>query len=152
VSEVPVRRLSRRGATARLVAVTGGLGILLYGTVWGTDDMFPFGPLVQYAFSVDPNGEIRSTVIDADTDEGELVRVPLSLEGVGIKRAEIEGQLTKIVDNPALLQAVADAQRERNPQQPQYERLYLRQKVTTLVDGAVGPSRVETLATWDVVR
>ncbi|HJY24930.1 MAG TPA: hypothetical protein VJ649_04560, partial [Actinomycetes bacterium] len=102
MSEVPVRRLTRRGALVRLAAVSAGLGILLYGTVRGTDDMFPFGPLVQYAFSVDPNGEIRSTFIEADTDDGNVVRVPLSLDGVGIKRAEIEGQLTKIVADPSL--------------------------------------------------
>jgi hypothetical protein len=150
VKELVVQRVSRSGAALRLTAATVGVGVLLYGTVWGTDDMFPFGPLVQYAFFVDPNGEIRSTVIDADTDEGQLVRVPLSLDGVGIKRAEIEGQLTKIVADPSLLQAVATAQRDRNPEQPQYERLYLRQKVTELVDGEIGASRMETLATWDV--
>lgn len=150
MNEPVVRRVTRRGAIARLAAVSTGLGILLYGTVWGTDDMFPFGPLVQFAFSVDPNGEIRSTFIEADTDGGELVRVPLSLEGVGIKRAEIEGQLTKIVADPSLLQAVANAQQARNPQQPQYERLYLRQKVTELVDGAPDDVWVETLAVWDV--
>jgi hypothetical protein len=150
VSDLPVRRVTRRGALIRLGAAAAGLGILLYGTVRGTDDMFPFGPLVQYAFSVDPNGEIRSTFIEADTDAGDLVRVPLSLDGVGIKRAEIEGQLTKIVADPSLLQAVAQAQQDRNPGQPQYERLYLRQKVTELVDGALGDVRVETLAVWEV--
>jgi hypothetical protein len=150
MNEPVVRKVSRRGAVGRLAAAAVGVGVLLYGTGWGTDDMFPFGPLVQFAFSVDPNGEIRSTFIEADTDAGARVRVPLSLEGVGIKRAEIEGQLTKIVADPSLLQAVADAQQARNPGQPQYERLYLRQKVTELVDGAPDDVRIETLAVWEV--
>jgi hypothetical protein len=132
--------------------IVAGLGLtaLVYGTIWGTDDDFPFGPMVQFAFSVDPNGEIRSTFIEADTTIGERVRVRLSAAGVGIARAEIEGELEKIRKDPSLLQGIAEAQRRRHPSGSQFTRLYLRVQVTRLLHGLAAGRHVETVAVWTV--
>jgi hypothetical protein len=143
-------RLSRTGLWWRCAVTALGLAALMYGTVWGTDDHFPFGPMVQFAFFVDPDGEIRSTFMEADTTAGTHVRVRLSAKGVGIARAEIEGELTKIQRDPSLLQGIADAQRRLHPSEPQFTKLYLKTDVTVLRDGVAHGRRTETLAVWEV--
>jgi len=134
----------------RLAATAAVLLGLAYGTIWGSDQHFPFGPMVQFAFSVDPDGQIRSVFIEADTTAGTRVRVPLTSEGVGIPRAEIEGQLPQIERDPSLLQGIAVAQRRRHPDQPQYLRLYLMVEITQLQDRRPAGQSVDQLAVWEV--
>lgn len=143
-------RMSRVGRAWRLTAAALALAALGYGTVAGTDDHFPFGPMVMFAFSVPADGEIRSTYVEAETAAGDVVRVPLSPAGVGLRRAEIEGQLPTIVERPELLQALADAHRRLNPDQPRYRRLFVRVDVTRLRDGVAAGTSTETVATWSV--
>lgn len=143
-------RLTAPSRAWRLAATAAVLLGLAYGTIWGADRHFPFGPMVQFAFSVDPNGQIRSVFIEADTTAGTRVQVPLTSEGVGIPRAEIEGQLPQIERDPSLLQAIAVAQRRRHPDQPQYRRLYLMVDVTRLVDRRPAGHEIDQLAVWDV--
>jgi hypothetical protein len=145
-----VRRLSRTGLAWRVAVLGAGTALALYGSLAGTDDLWPFGPMSQFAFYVSPDGEIRAAHVDAITTEGQEVSVPLNARGVGIGRAEIEGQLSRIVRDPSLLQAVAVAQRRLHPDQPQYRVLFLRQKVTTLRDRRPVAVRDETKATWVV--
>jgi hypothetical protein len=145
-------RLSRAGLAWRAAVTVGALAVLVWGSGWGTDDAFPAGPMVQYAFYVNPNGTISSNYIEADTTAGTRIRVRLSSEGVGIPRGEIEGQLSRIIAHPSLLQAIADAQQRRHPGEPQFVRLYLMTDVTTLHNRIPGKITTKTLATWDVRR
>lgn len=145
-----VLRLSRRGLAVRAIALAATVAAVVYGTARGSDDLWPFAPMSQFAFGVDVDGEIRSTFIDALTTDGDVVRVPLSPTGVGIGRAEIEGQLTRIVADPSRLQSVAVAQRRLHPDRPQYVELYLGQEVTQLEDGVAAGRTTEQLATWTV--
>jgi hypothetical protein len=124
--------------------------LVINGTARGNDDLWPFAPMSQFAFGVDLQGEIRSTYVEALTTDGEIVRVPLSPRGVGIARAEVEGQLPNIVDDPSKLRALAVAQRRLHPRRPGYVHLWLRQTVTQLVDGRPGEATRETLAEWRV--
>jgi hypothetical protein len=147
----PEATARRRGARARRLVATGLLAAaLLYGSAYGEDDLWPLGPMVQFAFRTDPDGEISSTFIDADTTLGGRTRVDLSPRGVGIGRAEVEGQLTKIVADPSWLRDIATAQRRLHPDQPQFTRLYLRQQVTDLHHGRKVGESTRTLATWTV--
>jgi hypothetical protein len=118
--------------------------------VAGSEDMFPAGPMTQYAFYVDPNGEVISTVVEADTTAGTHVRVRLSEGGTGIRRASIEGRLPKILEDPSLLRAVAVGQQRLHPDKPQFVRLYVVNEVTPLVDGRVGDVERRVLVTYDV--
>jgi hypothetical protein len=145
-----VRRLGRAALGWRLGALGTGVALTVYGGVAGTDDLWPFAPQTQFAFYVSPEGQIRSAYVDAVTVDGDQVRVPLNARGVGIARAEIEGQLSRIVADPSLLQNIAVAQRRLHPDQPQYARLILREEVTTLRNGRAESVRQETKATWDV--
>jgi len=148
--DVDMVRLGARARGWRMAATAVVLLALAYGTIWGADRHFPFGPMVQFAFSVDPNGQIRSVYIEAETTAGDRVRVPLTSEGVGIPRAEIEGQLPAIERDPSLLQAIALAQRRRHPDQPQFRRLYLMVDILQLHDRRPAGHEVNQLAVWDV--
>jgi hypothetical protein len=145
-------RLGRIGVGWRAAVTIAAIGALVCGSGWGTDDAFPAGPMVQYAFHIDPNGTISSNYIEAETTAGTRVRVRLSSDGVGIPRGEIEGQLGRIIADPSLLQSIADAQRRRHPDEPQFVRLYLVVDVTHLHNRVPGAVTKETLATWAVER
>ena len=75
----------------------------------------------------------------------------LGRDGLGEQLAEVEGQLGRIIDDPSLLQAIANAWAQLHPDQPQYERLYLKRDIYPLVDGKpAGDRETIELAVWDV--
>jgi len=145
-----VVRLGAGAFAWRALALALGVALALWGTLLSDDDSWPFAPMSQFAFRTDPDGVVESTWIEARTADGRRVKVPLTSRGVGIGRAEIEGQLPRIVEDPSLLQAVADAWAARHPDRPRYTRLWLHQTIYPLDGGAAGVPRVETLATWEV--
>jgi hypothetical protein len=145
-----VEALSPTGRRVRLVATGAALAVLAYGSVAGGEKLFPVGPMSQYAFYVAPNSEVISTNLEADTTAGTHVVVHLSPQGVGIKRASIEGQLTDILRDPSKLRAVAIGQRRLHPHEPQFTRIYVVQDIVPLHDRGVGPHRRKVVAVWDV--
>lgn len=141
------------GRSVRVVVALVGIGLLINGSVRATDDVWPFGPMSQYAATVADDASITFTRIDAQTDAGTTVDVPLNIEGAGVARAEIEARTGEIVADPSLLQAVADGWARKHPDQPKYVKLELIRDTTTLVKGRVqGPPTSEVLATWQVRR
>src|SRR4051794_20037837 len=145
-------RLSSRGRRIRLLVTGAALAALAYGSINGGEKLFPAGPMSQYAFYVDPDSEVISTNLEADTTAGTHVVVHLSPQGVGIKRASIEGQLTDILRDPTRLRAVADGQRHLHPHDPQFTRIYVVQDIVPMQNGRVGEHRRKVVATWDVQR
>src|SRR4029450_13087315 len=103
--EPEVLRLTATGRRVRLTAVAIVLALLLAGSLWGDDDEFPFGPFRMYSTRADPNAPVVSTRVVGVTAAGEEVR--LSGGEVGVRRAEFEGQLARIVDRPELLGLLA---------------------------------------------
>jgi hypothetical protein len=126
------------------------IGVMTWTTVYGTDDDFPLGPMVQYAFRTDPNGVIDDNYVEADTTAGVRIRVPLSNEGVGMKRAQLEGQLLKIMADPSLLQQLAEAQKRLHPADPHYTKVYVMQDRKQLRDGRKVGTTTTVLAQWEV--
>ncbi|WP_427891979.1 hypothetical protein ACQHIV_04605 [Kribbella sp. GL6] len=148
---VEVIRAGRTGRLVRLAVVVAGIGLLIHGTVRGTDDLWPFGPMSQYAMSVPGNASIDSIRVVALTDAGTTVDVPLDTNGAGIRRAEIEARTGAIVADPSLLQSVADDWARQHPDKPRYVRLELVRDTTTLVHGRVsGHPASKVLARWQV--
>jgi hypothetical protein len=144
-------RLSAPGRLWRSFAAAAVIGTLLYTSSCGTDDDFPLGPMTQFAFSVkNDGGEIHAHWLEADTAAGAHIRLPMDAVGAGMKRAEIEGQMTRIVRNPSLLQGIADAQRRLHPGRPAPTRIYLVHQVRTLRHGRVVSTTVRNRAVWDV--
>lgn len=146
------RRLSRPARAWRLGVALAGIAALVHGTLADSDDYFPFGSMAQYATAHDLDGQVRSTYVLADTENGlQRVRVPLNATGTGIGRAEVEGQLGRILAEPSLMQTIADAYRELHPDRDQYTTLYLMRDTYQLRDGyQAGQPVTEQLAEWDV--
>ncbi len=126
--------LTKLGKVWRLGAAGAVLAALGYGTVLGDDDLFPFGPMVQYAFSIPPDGEIKSLHLQAVTVAGAKVEIPIEPYYVGIRRAELEGQLTSYLARPELLQSLADAHKRIRPADPRLAKLIVVTRVITLRD------------------
>ena len=143
-------RLSGPARWWRTALALAALALLVDGTLRGNDDRWPFAPMSQYAFAVDLDGEIRSTHVRAVTVDGDEQVVPLSPGGVGLRRAEVEGQLGRFVADPSLLEAIAAAHARRHPDAARYARLDLVQDVSRLRAGSVTGTRTERLATWTV--
>ncbi len=115
-AEDEVVRLSRTGRVSRLAATAVVLVLLLAGTVWGTDDSFPFGPFRMYSTRADPDQPVVSTRVVGLTATGEEVR--LSGGQVGLRRAEFEGQIARITEHPELLGLLAGSYADRHPGAP----------------------------------
>jgi hypothetical protein len=143
-------RLSRPQLAWRVLAAAAGVLLVAHGSFLGNDRQWPFAPMSQFAFAVSPQGNIVSTYVEADTTAGTTVRVPLNAAGVGLGRAEVEGQLPRFIHDPALLGAIAQAWANLHPQRPQYVRMRLLQKVTLLSNGVTTTSYVKLLASYDV--
>ncbi|MFG1912839.1 hypothetical protein [Kribbella sp. NPDC048928] len=145
------RRLGRPGRWVRVAVAVIGIVLLVNGSVRGSDDLWPFGPMSQYSMVVADDESIVFTRISAVTDAGTTVDVPLNIEGAGVARAEIEARAGEIVKDPSLLQQVADGWARKHPDQPKYVGLELIQDTTTLVGGRVsGPPTPRVLTTWKV--
>lgn len=108
--------LTRGALAARLLATLVGATLLLAGTIWGTDDAFPFGPFSMYAGVNRPDDDAPDTRVEGTDSRGAIVA--LDERTTGIRRAEIEGQEQRYRDNPGLLAEVADAYTRRNPDAP----------------------------------
>lgn len=147
-----MQRLSSAGRLARALAAGAFLVALGIGSAWGHDPMFPVGPMVQYAKWIPPDGVVRSTTVWADTTDGHYVRVRLDPQGVGVRRADVEEQLPRILAHPELLRTISSAQRRLHPHQPQFVRLYVVQDVIQLHNRVPASTTRVVLTSWTVTR
>ncbi|MBA3277887.1 MAG: hypothetical protein H0U22_04060 [Geodermatophilaceae bacterium] len=108
--------LPARARLIRLVIATAVLALTLSGTVFGDDYAFPFGPPRMYATRADPDTPVSSTRVVGLTESGAEVR--LSGGEVGLRRAEFEGQVPRLVDDPELLGLLAESYLANNPAAP----------------------------------
>jgi hypothetical protein len=70
---------------------------------------------------------------------------------VGVGRADIESQLDRIVDDPSLLQAIADSWSDLHPDAVPYVKLYVMRSTYQLKDGLQqGEPDIEQLTSWEV--
>ncbi len=132
-TEPEVIRLTPAGRLRRLAGVLLVLALLLAGTVWGDDDAFPFGPFRMYSTRNDPNTSVISTRAVGLTAAGEEVR--LSGGQVGLRRAEFEGQISRLREHPELLGLIADAFAENNPSAPELVAVQMVHRRFELADG-----------------
>jgi len=109
--------LTTRGRAIRVLLTLLGGALLLAGTLWGSDDHFPFGPFRMYAAVNPPNGLVPVTRVEGVDSTGAVVA--LTEGNTGIRRAEIEAQQERYTTDPALLREVAEAYANRNPAAPE---------------------------------
>jgi hypothetical protein len=134
----------------RIGATVLGLGLLLNGSLRMSDDVWPFGPMSQYAFSPSGDTTIVITRVEGLLADGRRINLPLRVETAGISRAEVEARIPEITADPSLLRSVTDGWTSRHAAQPALQRVWLVQDQTRLVDGRVGPTRLVELASWEL--
>ena len=138
--------------TWRIIVAVLGIGLLLNGSLRMSDDVWPFGPLSQYAFSPPRDATIVITRVEGLLSDGRRIDLPLRVGTAGISRAEIEARIPQIAADPSLLRSVADGWTERHSDEPPLVQVWLVQDETRLVDGRKGPTRLVELTTWVVAR
>ena len=145
-----MRGISMPSLAWRLGATVLGIGLLLNGSLRMSDDVWPIGPMSQYAFSPSGNTTIVITRVEGQLADGRRIDLPLRVETAGISRAEIEARIPEITADPSLLRSVADGWTSRHTAEPALQRVWLVQDQTRLVDGNVGPTRLVELASWEL--
>lgn len=131
----------------RLLVAVGLVALTLAGTFVGQDDDFPFGPFRMYSTRDDPNGTVVSTRVEAVDARGR-VRV-VDERSTGLKRAEVEGQIRRFVDDPELLGALSRAHDRLRPQEPPFAEIRVVEQVYTLRDSRpTGSSSERVVVRW----
>lgn len=142
--------MTRAGLVWRVAGTLLLAGLLLNGSLRMSDDVWPFGPLSQYAFSPARDTTIVITRVEGRLPDGRRIDLPLRVGTAGISRAEVEARIPAIEADPSLLRAVSDGWTARHPGEPRLQQVFLVQDETRLVDGRKGPTRLVELASWTV--
>jgi hypothetical protein len=138
--------ISPRGRQVRIVVMLLVAGLLLYGTVAGNDDKFPFGPFHMYSQFYPPNGVVGSIGVVARNAAGHDVVVTQS--DTGVAHGDIEGELTAYESDPARLGDLARAFHQRHPLASPFVEVRLVQKRWQLRNRVVVGQSTVTLAHW----
>ena len=109
------------------------LALVTATTFWGADDFFPFAPFKMYSFSKELDGWAGSTRLEAVNEEGE--RFSLRESTTGFRRAELEGQKSRFIDDPSLLCFIAEAYENTNPDKPRIVTIEIIERQYELKDG-----------------
>ena len=143
-----MNQLSVRSRRLRVLATLIAGALLLAGTLWGTDDDFPFGPFRMYSTAPDPNGAAKDTRVEGVDADGRTVAIT---EGnSGLRRAEIEGQQQAYVDQPSRLSQVATAYAEHSPGASPLRSVRIVVRWHTIKDARpTGTSYDEIIAEWN---
>ncbi|GAC1443804.1 MAG: hypothetical protein NVS3B26_06590 [Mycobacteriales bacterium] len=139
--------LTQTGRRVRTAVTAGVAGLLLAGTFFGQDDAFPFGPFRMYATRDAPNGSVVSTRVEAVDASGRVITVPDS--ATGMRRAEIEGQVSSFRHQADRLGALSRAHSRLRPNEPAYILVRVVERRYALRDGRPAGTGVEqVVAQW----
>jgi hypothetical protein len=137
------------GLVVRVVVMLAGVVLLVHGSLRGSDDQWPLGPMSQYAMRVERDADVVQIRAYATTAEGQM-EVPLTSSGCGIGRSEVEGRLDDYVRRPAMLKLMADGWHRLHPDRPVFTGIRLVRETQQLRGGRLVRGTVsEQLATWD---
>ena len=162
--EPDVRLIAKWSLVWRIAVAVIGIVLLLNGSLRMSDDVWPFGPLSQYAFSPPADATIFITRVEGQLADGRRIGIatlggaprridlPLRVESAGISRAEVEARIPEITSNPSLLRSVVDGWTRHHRAEPEIQQVWLVQDETRLVDGRRGRTRLVELASWEVPR
>ncbi|WP_326556040.1 hypothetical protein [Micromonospora sp. NBC_01796] len=143
--------LTARGRLVRVVVTLVGAGLLLAGTLVGSDDNFPFGPFRMYATTDRLDAPVAEALVLARDAAGD--EFVLTERETGIRRAEIEGQLSRFAADPTRLNLVVDAYHRRNPDRPALDTVSIVIRRHAMTGGRpTGVDTDETVVNWQVTR
>lgn len=139
--------LTTVGRRTRSVVTVITACLVLAGTFVGQDDDFPFGPFRMYATRDDPDGEVRSARVEA-VDRAGRVRT-VDERSTGLKRAEVEGQVERFVDEPETLGLLAEAHARLRPDESPLVEVRVVEQSYVLEDShPTGEQSERVLARW----
>lgn len=139
--------LTRRGKIARIAATLAMTLALMATSLWGADDFFPFAPFKMYSHAHDPDGWANSTSLLLTDADGRTFAI--GDNDTGFRRAELEGQLSRFREDPALLALVAEAYEDAHPDSPEIVVAEVQIVRYELKDGErTGAETVEIAAAW----
>lgn len=127
------------------VVVAGAL--LVAGTVVGSDDWFPFAPMRQYAYAVDPNGGVSTHRVEGIGPDGDPVRIAWS--AVDLRPAELEARMRDPATRTDQLAEVLETIRANDPDGPPLIGLRYLRKRTQLVDHRPTPPELIELGRYE---
>lgn len=121
--------------------------LLLLGSFFGEDHHFPFGPLRMYSTKQELDARIR--VLELWGSRGEDGWVRLNALEFGMRRADLEGQLGKLAQEPsAVLARLATSYERVNGSPLPYDALQFRNKIYQLEDGEPHSESSQVIDTW----
>lgn len=124
------------------------VALIVYGSLWGTDDDFPFGPMKMYSTSTKPTGRVGLTAVYGTTADGTEVKITAG--DLGMRGAELEGQLPRLREHPELLGALAETYHDNFRDRPRFVHVRLQRNYKELVDGRVVGRTTKIVASWEV--
>ncbi len=131
----------------RGLATAGLLAAIVWGSLGATDDTFPIGPFHQYARADPPNGRISVPYLQGRTGSGPWK--PILFADLGLRRAEIEGQLGLLqVPVNRLLPRLANAYATFDPGAEAPDALRLMYKTYLLQGGRAIDIETSERARW----
>jgi hypothetical protein len=139
-----VLRQNRRKACA--LATVFVLGAVVAGSVWGQDDHFPFGPFRMYSTTTPASGSVFIPIFVGTASDGERLRITPSQ--VGLRRAEVLGQIRRIRRDPEFLRHYAEAYERLHPGTAPVVRLDLVYEIHHLQDGSPVAFEERTIVEW----
>lgn len=131
----------------RCLAVVLAGALLLSGSAVGSDDWFPLGPFRMFTNRAKPTGIVRVVTLEAVDAAGQARTVRPG--DVGLRHAELEGQIRRFQTEPALLAAIAGAYASVHADRPPLVEIDLRERIRRLVDNVLADDVEErTVAEW----
>jgi hypothetical protein len=141
-------RLSRAGRRWRTLATLVVGAVLLAGTAVGTDDWFPLGPFRMFTNRAAPTGDVRGVTIEAVDATGRSRTIGGG--DVGLRHAELEGQLWRFEASPDLLASIAAAYASVHPDAPPLVVVELRERRRRIEQRVLADEVEErTVARWE---
>lgn len=130
-----------------MLATAGVLVALVLGSFWGQDDHFPVGPFLMFSGAAEVDGVVRAAQLQATTSEG--AQLHLKATEVGLRRAELEGQIPRFQSEPTLLGHLAESYRRRHPEYPELVEVRMVEVMQRLSGGRpVGEEEERVLSRW----
>ena len=139
--------MTPRSKSVRLLATALFLLGLLWGTFWGLDDHFPFGPFRMYSTTDEVDGPIRSLMFEGTDASGEAFVIPAAR--FGLRRAEADGQVTRVREDPEFLRYFVEAYERFNPEASPLSRLRMYYRIDVLEGRRPVDEGEEVIATWE---
>ncbi len=138
--------MSAAGRCRRSVASVIVVGLVVLGTLVGTDDWFPFAPMRQYAYAVDPNGRVSTHEVEGIGPGGTPVEI--GFDDIDMRPAELEGLLSDVTTRSQRLADLLDTFRANRPDAPPTVGIRYLRTVVQLDDRRVTEPRVVELGRY----